>query len=227
MSTIKWKFNIWTIAMFMGCLALSIVITQPILARANNEWGDVVIDTTFSDTKNMSINELVASNISSDNITTDEITTDKIMMWEWGLCNEDSCAKISGDILYVDKIRIWNGPDNSQSTLLISWGILYYTNDVYGSTGAFWLYNIGDVFSFSDFMDNFAGKLGRTEIDSEGTYFTPAWEDAGIIFDKNKGECNTESAGSLKYVENDNWSQLIMCMKISESEYSGVVLKEF
>ncbi len=214
MSTIKKKFNIGTIAMFLWCLVLATLITQPILARADNEWGNIIIDTSFSPSRSISVEDLSAS---------------RIMMWEWWLCNNsESCAKISGDILYVDKIRIWNGDDDDQSTILISWGFLYFTN-TFGPQ-EFPLNSFDDVFSYITFKNYFASKLGNLN-DGWQYYidFTPRWEEAWILFEGNNArrDCNEETAGSLYYEEDNSWSKLIMCMKINANEYSGVVLKGF
>lgn len=230
MSTIKWKFNVWTIAMFVGCLALSIMITQPLLARADNEWwNNAIIETTFSDAKNMSLDTLNVSN--SMNVWNSHIS-------DWEFCNsEGTCLSLDWDMLSVNKIKIWNWDLNNPEVVLISGNMLYATaNPILGFDetrgvqlnsfyGVVYDTNIKDYILQYLFDRWFArGERLNEEADNE----RPVWELYWLKFNHDDTlPCSSDTEWTVRYVSNNNWSQLIMCMKISSTDYSGVVLKEF
>lgn len=235
MSTIKWKFNVWTIAMFVGCLALSIMITQPLLARADNEWwkwwNDVIIDTTFSDTKSMSLDTL---NI----MEWMNIWNDVIIGSNWAVCNSDhNCIKIDGNGMIVDKIQIWEGSSNIifSGNKIIQWVKSYKIwddvteDDIRNEDLVTYFLNYHTQYMLANF-----GLFGKDDnnhflADKDKPLFATKWSWYLISF-KNPSRqsiCSDSNAWTLHYIENENWSQLIMCMKISGSDYSGVVIKEF
>lgn len=246
MSTIKWKFNIWTIAMFMGCLVLSIIITQPLLARADNEWwkwwNDVIIDTTFSDAKNMSLDTLNVLN--SMNVWNSKILDWKICYSGW------ACLDLNRNIISLNKIRIWSDSEG----FLISGNQLIY-NYMDGNlakqdiiidlnkkkTATIWTdadiysilrwYSIRDAFVWANLFDPYTEGFEKGLADySKPRFATKSkwYEISFTTIDENDYLCDAthpENAWTISYREDSNWSQLIMCMKIGSS-YSWVVIKD-
>lgn len=222
MSTIKWRFNIWTVMMFLWCLALAIVITQPILAKADNEWNsEVVADTTFSDAKSMSLDTLNVSN---------SINVWNVDFSDWKFCNQDGlCISLEWDKISVNKINIWW----SRDSILISGNKMYYEDEQWTPMD-FKLNGIDDFVNETEFK-NLLDIYGLIRNSDEWNTVEPArkerWWVNHISFNDGSysNDYCTEShnAWTLHYIERSNWSQLIMCMKISNASYSGVVLKEF
>lgn len=229
MSTIKWKFNIWTVITFLWCLALAVVITQPILARADNEWANALtIDTTFSNAKRMSLNELNVSN--SVNIWNSEIEN-------WQFCNQSwACIKLDWDMISVNKIKFWNWELGSSDVVLISWNMLYAYNEAYGEQTV-WLNTFIGMINDSDkdwilkflYERWFSRWISvDPEYNPDGNNQRPIRELYWLQFNQDDTLwCSEDTQWTVRYVPNENWSQLVMCMKISSTSYSGVVLKEF
>lgn len=232
MPTIKRKFNIWTGLMLVWCLALAIIITQPLLARADDEWwNDVIIDTTFSDSKSMSLNTLDIGEWMN-------IWGNVIITYDWNVCNSDrNCIRIDGNGIIVDKIQIWEG----NSSIVFSGNEIINWNRSY----KIWDDTKEDIITDEDlvtyfmeyhtpYMLNYFGLFGRQEdnqflADKDKPLFATKWSWYLISF-KNPSSQNicsdSNDAWRLHYIENSNWSQLIMCMKMSDWTYSGVVLQD-
>ena len=244
MSTIKWKFNIWTVIMFLWCLALSIVITQPILARADNQWRDVVIDTTFSDAKNMSLDTLSVSN--SMNVWNSKIL-------DWQICHSGgACLDLGINIISLNKIRIWD----ERKGFLISWDQLIYNYEYYWQTGQDVIIDINKRDNAIHWYDEdiytaltngyriqeqlLHAHLFEERIDSEynqglADYNKPLfatksrWYEISFkTTDENGYLCDSDhpqNAWTMTYREDNGWSQLIVCMKFQDT-YSWVVIKD-
>lgn len=223
MSTIKWKFNIGTAAMFLWCLALATIITQPILARANNEWGNITVDTTFSETKTMSLDTISVEN--SMNVWNSRLSN-------WQFCNsEGTCLSLEWDMLSVNKIKIWSWSTGNTDVLLISWNLLYYKQENYPYNDTFFKLNaIDDFLSKTALKQELYGSYWLIDAYGDPLRSRIWWITSKSFKDSENDSYNCSDSSNewtIHYKTKDNWSQLIMCMKISESEYSGVVLKEF
>lgn len=242
MSTIKWKFNVWTIAMFVGCLALSIVITQPLLARADNEWwNDVIIDTTFSDAKNMSLDTLNVLN--SMNVWNSKILDWKICYSGW------ACLDLNRNIISLNKIRIWSDSEG----FLISGNQLIYKymdgnqakQDIiidFNKKKTATIWTDADIYSILRWYNVQEALFQAHLFESQANYYygladyskplfatkTRWYEISFKTTDENDYLCDAthpENEWTMSYREDSNWSQLIMCMKIGSS-YSWVVIKD-
>ena len=234
MSTIKKKFNIWTVLMFVWCLALSIIITQPLLARADNEWwNDVIINTTFSDTRSMSLDTLDIFN--TINIWNSRISTSGNFL---SICTSWNCMTIKKNKVFTNQIQLWEG----SSAITFSWNMIL--NDDWDSYVLFdsidenyakdedlitrlkdyntqWI--LHDYGLFGPKADE-----GLDIADKEQPLFATKANWYQISFKENSenSACSSANAWSLHYVEYSNWSKLTMCMKMSDWTYSGVVLQD-
>lgn len=229
MSTIKWKFNIWTVITFLWCLALALVITQPIFVRADSETSKTLtIDTSFSDAKRISLNELNVSD--SLNIWNSEIEN-------WQFCNKSwACIKLDWDMISVNKIKFWNWELGNSGVVLISWNMLYAYNEGYGEQTV-WLNTFIGMINDSDkdwilgfLYERWFSRWDTVALDDnpDNTNQRPIRELYWLKFNQDDTLwCSENTQWTVRYVPNENWSQLIMCMKISNTSYSGVVLKEF
>ena len=234
MSTIKKKFNIWAVLMFVCCLALSIIITQPILARADDEWwNDVVIDTTFSDTRSMALNSL---NILNDiNLWNSKISKS----WNsLSICTLWNCIDVENDKVFLNQLQFWEGHSaitfsgnrilnadwtgyvlfddvtetDAKNEDIITWLKEYHTQEMLYNYGLFDLKTVGGISVADEDKPRFATKA--------------QWYNISFKENSEESSCSASNAWSLHYIEYANWSKLTMCMKMSDWTYSGVVLQD-
>jgi hypothetical protein len=234
MSTIKKKFNIWTVLMFVWCLALSIIITQPLLARAGNEWwNDVIIDTTFSDTRSMSLDTLDIFN--TINIWNSRISKSGIFL---SICTSWNCVAVKKDKVYTNQIQLWEGHSaitfSGNMILNADWtGYILFDDvneiDAKNEDIITWLkkYNTQEILYTYGLFD-FKTVWGISVADIDKPRFANKTQWYAISFKENSENsvCSSANAWSLHYIEYANWSKLTMCMKMSDWTYSGVVLQD-